>query len=337
MAFTPSTTANAVIYNEEFYSGMIDVLEQASDGIQGASRDAIRYITQSLKGDFEDAAFWELGSNLVNDRDPTDVGDVDVTGFNADSIVAPKMSMRLGPRASTDSQWKRIQQDPQTASFVMGQQLGKELSVDWLNRSATGLVGALTKNATTHYDVSGEALAADQVASVRVLNRALGKLMGDARQRVVAILAHSTFATDLTDGQLGEQLTGLSDIIAYTGGQATLGLPLVISDSPALIDEANGTTTALLLTVGAVEMVESEGGVTMEMETILGKGNIIRMIQGETAANIRVKGFSYTGSANPDVAAIGNSANWEYKLNSVKSGPGIAVTVKTVEEAADAS
>jgi hypothetical protein len=328
-----------VVFNENVYSGVIEILEQNSDFVTENTNGAIVYLTQSLKGNFEEASFWDAtgDGDLVSDRNPTGTGDVDVNGFSQESLISPKSDIRVGPIQQTNSSLKKIQEDPSTMGFLFGTKAGKALSVDWLNRSLTAGVACLTKSAATHFDVSGAPLAADQVISSKVLNRALGSKMGDARERIVAWVMHSAAFTELTEGSIVDKITGITDRIVYGGSTPSLGLPVLVSDSPALIDEANGTYTILALTRNALVMRESEGGFDVRMMDVLGKENMMTIIQGETAVNVSVKGWSYTGGNSPDMAALGNAANWEYKFNDVKSGAGLSITVKAIDEAADAS
>jgi hypothetical protein len=337
--FTPGTKSDVVVFQENVYSGIIEILEQNSDFVTENTNGAIVYLTQSLKGDFEEASFWDASDDgdLVSDRDPTATGDADITGFSQESLISPKCNLSIGPKQQSADSFRKIQEDPQTMGFLFGTKAGKALSVDWLNRSLTAGVACLTKSADTHFDVSGAPLAADQVISSKVLNRALGSKMGDARERIVAWVMHSAAFTELTEGSIVDKLTGITDRIVYGGSTPSLGLPVLVSDSPALIDEANGTYTVLALTRNALIMRESEGGVDIRMMDVLGKKNIMSIIQGETAVNVSVKGWSYTGAASPDMAALGNAANWAYKFADVKSGAGLAITVKAIDEAADAS
>lgn len=321
---TGSTSANVIIRQDEAYSGIIEVLQQNSDFVSESTRGAIQYVTQNLKGEYKKRSFWELGDDMVFDRDPTSTDPVASTGFSQEDIVHPKMNLRLGPKKTTEDQWFKLEEDPENMSFIFGVQLGKSLAVQWLNRGLTAGVACLTKPNFV-YDVTGEAQEEDQVISARVLNKALGKVMGDARERVRAFVMHSAAFTDLTDGQIVDKLQGVTDRIIYGGSTATMGLPVLVTDSPALIDDNAGTYTILALTDNAIVMTESEGPTRIRGMEILGNENIQRIIQGETAVNVGIKNFTYVGGASPDVAAIGNPANWNYVMSDVKSGAGLAI------------
>lgn len=319
-----TTSANVVIRQDEAYSGIIEVILQNSDFVNETTRGAIQYVTQSSKGEFQKRSFWELGDDMVFDRDPSATGPVASTGFSQEDIVSPKMNLRLGPKKTTEDQWYKLEEDPENMSFIFGVQLGKNLATQWLNRALTAGVACLTQPNFV-YDVSDEADEEQAVISTRVINKALGKIMGDNREKVRALVMHSAAFTDLTDGQIVDKLTGVTDRIVYGGSTATMGYPVLVTDSPALIDESEGTYTILALTENALVMTEAEGPTRIRGMEILGNENIQRIIQGETAVLVGVKGFSFSGNASPDVAAIGNAVNWDYVMSDVKAGAGLAI------------
>lgn len=329
-----STINDVVIYQDEMYSGVIEIIEQNADFVSETTQGAIQYITNSLKGEFKDRSFWELGEDMIFDRDPTDIDDVNVEGLSQSNLISPKMDLRIGPIQATEDQFRKLQEQPEQMSFIVGTQVGKNLAVQWLNRALTGGVAALTKSTDTHFDATTATDPEDRLISTRVLNKALGGIMGDGRERVRALVMHSGAFTALTDGQIVDKLTGVTDRIVYGGTTATLGLPVLVTDSPALIDAdpaGDGSDPAqykiLALTENALLMEESEGGVVMGTDRIFGKGNLMRIMQGETSVNISIKGWSFTGGASPAVADIGTSANWDYLYTDVKSGAGLAITV----------
>lgn len=325
-----STKNDVVIYDVEFFSGIIDVIEQYAEDINANTRGGINYVTESLKGDFEKKSFWDLGADLITDRDPTDITDAVVNGLSQSEIVSPKMNLSIGPRQATIDQFKKLGSTPEEMSFVLGTQIGVEMGVEWLNRALTAGAAVLTKSTDTHYDITANTGGEENI-SAKALNRTLGKL-GDRRDRIVAWVMHSGAYDDLTEGYIVDKVDTLTSSIVMGGSSPTLGRNVLISDSPALYDAdpaGDGTVDpqyiVLGLTEGALAMVESEDR-TIELDTVLGKKNILRMLQGETAVNIRVKGWSFTGSASPDLAAVGTAANWTYVFNDAKSGAGVALT-----------
>lgn len=327
----PASTKNDVVIRDaEFFSGVIEVVEQYADDVATGTRGAIQYITESLKGDFDKQSFWELGSGLISDRDPTDISDVAVTGLSQADVVSPKCNLRIGPKQATIDQFKKLGDTPETMSFVIGSQLGAEMSTEWLNRGLAATVACLTKDATSHLNIYGES-GADANINARALNKVLSKF-GDRRERIVAWVCHSAALDDLTDGYILDKMDTVTSSVLYGGASPTLGRNVFVTDSPALIDDTLAGTTGtkyiiLGLTAGALAMKESEDRV-IELDKILGKGNIMRILQGEMAVNVSVKGYSYGGAVSPSQAALASSANWSRVYSDVKSTAGVALTVK---------
>lgn len=320
----PASTKNdVVIYDEEFFSGVIEVVEQYADDVSGGTRGAVQYVTDNLKGDFMKQSFWELGSNLITDRDPTDIDPVAVTGLTQDEFVSPKCNLRIGPKQATVDQFRKLGETAETMSYVIGYQLGAEMATEWLNRGLTSTIACLTKDASSHLDISAEAGAAANISAV-ALNKALGKF-GDRRDRIVAWIMPSGAMDDLTEGYILDQLDTVTSSVLYGGASPTLGRNVFVTDSPALVDGDNYHVVGL--TAGALAMIESEDRL-IELDKILGRGNIMRILQGEMAVNVTVKGYSYTGATSPDMAALGNSANWKRVYSDVKSTAGVVLTVK---------
>lgn len=320
-----STKADLVIYEEEFFSGIVELVEQYAEDINTHTRGAVNYVTENLKGDFEKRSFWDVG-DLISDRDPTSTAPVNSSGMAQSELVAPKSNLRIGPVEATEDGFRKIGQSNETMSLVLGQQMGAEIAVEWLNRSLSAVGACLTKTAATHLDISDETVGddrADSIVSPVALNRVLGK-MGDRRGRVVCWVMHSEAYTELTEGYIVDKIDGVTDTVLYGGASPSLGLPVLITDSPALKD--GDTFTILGLTQDAVRMIESEER-TIGMNRVFGKENLTRIMQGELAFTTRVKGWSFSGAASPNAAALGNAANWTYVFNDVKSGAGVALTV----------
>lgn len=320
-----STKADLVIYDDEFFSGIVEVLEQFADDVNANTNGGINYVVESKIGDFEKRSFWDV-ADLISDRDPTSTASVDSSGMSQSELIAPKSNLRIGPVEATEDSFRKIGQSPEVMSLILGQQWGTEVAIRWLNTGLTAASACLTKSTDTHLDISAEVDPDDAIISPVALNRVLSK-MGDAQSRVVAWVMHSEALSQLTEGYILDKLEGVTDrILTFGGNSFTLGRNVLQTDSPALKDGDN--YIILGLTADAVRMIESEERGVM-LDRVSGKENLTRLFQAELAHNTRVKGFSYTGAVNPNLAALGNSANWTYVFSSVKSGAGVALTVKS--------
>lgn len=322
---------DAIIYNEEFFGGFTETLQQASDVFNEASAGSIRLVPRVIEGDLERESFYKDIPGIIRDRDPNSNADVADKKLTMDEFIRVKLSKGIGPIAQTRDFFLRHGRDPSTMSFVLGQIAGKAASVDYVNTGLATLVasvgtisGAVYDNTLPANQVGGSALP-----SVRALNQGL-RLFGDARDRIVAwVMAGDTHA-DLVDNDIAEKIDGVAVNAVYMGTPATLNRPVIITDSPALEIAAVGSVPAkrviLGLTQEALELAQSEGEY-VTMQEITGQQNIIWRMQGEYSYNVGVRGFQYTGTVQPDIADLGNAANWSYRFDDRKLGPGVVILV----------
>ena len=107
----------------------------------------------------------------------------------------------------------------------------------------------------------------------------------------------------------------------------TLGRPVVVTDSPALL--AGGNYSTLGLVAGAATVEESEGQ-TIMFEPVTGKENLVYRFQGEYAYNVGCLGFKWKKEAgeNPADTALAAPANWTKNVSSDKLTAGCRLLSK---------
>jgi hypothetical protein len=152
--------------------------------------------------------------------------------------------------------------------------------------------------------------------------------MGDASGEIIAWVMHSKTYFDLVKQGIADALFEVAGVTVYTGTTATLNRPVIVVDSPDLIDlvPIPDEYRVLGLVSGACTIDESENR-DIESDVITGNENIIQRIQGEYAYNIKLKGMKYlvASGANPDDTALALSTNWvdvTAAANAGKGGPG---------------
>lgn len=323
------TKSDFVIYNREFFSGMNEVLQQNTQVFNGASGGAIRLVTQSLKGDFEKQSFMKrVTGGTIAHRDILSTASVTHNKMEQGELISPKINRRIGPNSNTLDQWKKIDEDPQMFSFFYGRQVAEDVVADWLNTAILAGVTCMETEADMVYDATG---LTDNKLQTVYLVRALKKL-GDKANRVRAWVMHSTTYYDLVESQIQDKITNVADAVIYGGTPGTLNRPVIVTDSPALV-ETDGVSSGvdaykvLGLTDEALVVTQSEDQEIMS-DIELGLENIVMTVQGEYAFNTRVKGFSYTGvTVNPDDATLGTGSNWGFAMHDVKLGPGVLLKV----------
>ena len=143
-----------IIYQEEFFGGATEVLEQNAEGFNAASAGAIQLIPARLKGNFEKESFMKAISGIVSRRDVTSTATVTDLAMTQGEMVSVKINRKIGPVANTLDSFRKIASDPQEFSFILGQQWGKAMAIDQINAATAGCTAALTNVAALTNDIT---------------------------------------------------------------------------------------------------------------------------------------------------------------------------------------
>jgi len=322
------TMTDFKVYSREFFGGMQEVLAQNLQVFNEASQGSMQLIPRDIRGEFERESFLKKLSSNIAHRDPTADSSVSDAKMEQGELVGVKVNRRIGPNAMTIDSWKKISESPEVFSFYYGQQTARDVMADYVNTAA--LVARTTieqQAASLVYDATGET---DPTLRTEYLIRGL-KNFGDRGNRIGAWVMHSVPFYNLMEGQVLDKITNVADAVIYGGTPGSFDRPIIVTDSSALIDDSvpgNLKYYTLGLADGAVEIAQSEDE-TIWSENITGYENLKMRIQGEYAFNARAKGFAFTGAANPNDAALGNTTNWSFAFTDVKDAPGVAI--KTAE------
>lgn len=333
MAFSRDTF---VIYDEEYHSGAVEELQRAAIDLNSAAGSVMRMSTQNMRGEFLKETFFKDIEGLVRDRDPNDLSDSTPDDLTQGEEVSVKIHKSIHVEKTLNA-FKALGSDPETMSFVVGAIQGKRMVVDYLDTGIASVTAALlNESATTLYDAT--AITGKETISPANLNR-IKKRLGDQAQRVRAWVMDSTLYHDLVEENITEKLFEVAGRVVYGGSPATLGLPVIVTDSPYLmVDDPTGDGLTsdyhyvLALTEGAVEIVEAEDRAVLS-EVVGGKKNLIGRIQSEYSLMSKVSGYAYVGAQHPTLVDLATEANWDRVVTSVKSGPGAIGRFHAIEEA----
>ncbi len=311
-----------------FYSGYTDVIQQAVDKFNGGSNGTITLTSNRKAGDYDYASFFENATGLVSRQDITSVSDATAVKLTQGEVVGVKLNRKiLGEWAR--SSFLKAGLDENALRVAAGEAAAKQALQDMLNSSLRAGRAALD-------NVSGSTstVAADGTMTTTALNTGLS-LMGDQADRVSAFVMHSKVYFDLVGYQITPTNNG--DIVANSavvaGMPATLGRPIIVTDSDALIVESGTGTSAVTdyytlgLTGGGL-MVEDTEEEMVVMDMVTGKEQLIVRMQGEYGYNLNVKGFAWdvaNGGKNPADAAVGTGSNWDAAYSDVKSRAGVVI------------
>lgn len=306
--------------------GIIEVLTQASNYFNSAG-GVLRLTTRSAIGEFVKESFLANIANAVTRRDLTSVADVTDLAQAMGEIVSVKINRKYGPVGQTLDSFRKVGMDssPEALSYLIGTQVAKGMEVDMLNNAIRAGVTALKNAAAVNYDGSAGTMTASR------LQYGVAKF-GDKSGAIRAFIMHSKAYHDLVQHQLtpanaGETATGA---VVYGGTPATLGRPVIVTDSTALmLDDSPDLYYTLGLTENGL-VVENTEEEQIVQELVTGKENLLVRLQGEWAYNLGVKGFKYNTAqgANPTDAIVATAASWTASASSYKDYAGVCITTR---------
>ena len=319
------TAANFTIYNDEFYGGFVETIQQNVDAFNAASANALILETDLHEGNYQKEAFFDVISSLVARRDNTSVSSVSDLTMSSDEFVGVKLNRRIGPVAQTADAWRKISKDPAEMSFIIGQQSARAVQQEMLNRALAALEAKLDSVAALEHSATSATITTEGLVD------GMSKF-GDASNQIVAWVMHGKVFHDLLKDQITDAIYRADGVQIMQGIPATLGRPVIITDSSSLV-EADGVSSGvdaystLGLTRGAAVCKNSEPPLTV-MDLVTGTQNITYRFQGEYAYTLSLRGCEWdvaNGGTNPADAAVATATNWDTQVADNKLLPGIIV------------
>jgi len=314
------------IYNDEFYGGMFESVEENITIFNEASRGAIQLVQQEVLGHFEKESFFQKVSSLITRRDISSTASGTATKSTQGELIGVKLNRRYQHEDTLDA-WKKIASNERELSFILGQIVGEEKVKDYLQTVIRALVGALSNQS---------AIYSDQTASNLTYNILVGglTLFGDAAPRIIAWVMHSKPFYDLMGKAITDKVTNVADVAIWDASIGGLNRPIIVTDLSPLHQENLSSQSSddryfvLGLTAGGGVVKESEG-TSLISETVTGLENLVFRVQGEHAFNVSLKGMAFSTSyTNPTDAQIGTGSNWTKVAADDKALPGICIRVK---------
>ena len=322
-----SLASDFKIYQPQFFGGMTETLQQAADVMNEASKGAIAMTTETMKGDYEYESFFKSLSSLVSRQDITSTSAATALKLTQDELIRVKLHRKIGPVEVTRKAFLQAGEDPELASFILGQQTAQAAAENMLNAGLLAARAALVNanSGSVLNDVTG---ATVKTCTHTNLIRTLQKF-GDKQSRIVAWIMHSTNYFDLGVDGVDNQIDSIAADIIRVLEVPGMGRPLIVTDSPSLIATADTPDSYFVLgltEMGLQLMLTEDQYVTTEEVT--GGEQIINRIQGEWAFNVGVKGFKWdvaNGGANPADAALGTGTNWDMAVTADKDLAGVVL------------
>lgn len=320
-----SLASDFKLSNPHLQSGYHEALAQVADVFNAGSNGAIVMDTPMAKGgNFETEAFFNaLANGGIARRDINSNSAVAGVAVTQGQNAKVKLNRRVGPVEVTLDAIRKIGSTVEAVSFGLGQQFAKGQLVDALNSAAAAAAAALTSqaNLTTTFTTT---ITHSQVVD------AMAK-MGDRAQNIRAFLMHSKVYFNLMNQAIADKVVEVAGVTIATGSVATLGKPVIITDSPALLIAGSPNDYLTLgLVPGAINLQMSED-MTLVNALITGTENLTQRFQGEYAYNMGIKGFTWditNGGINPDASALGTSTNWDLTAANLKDCAGVLLKTR---------
>lgn len=334
-ATTATLKGDLKYINPFVQTGITETLTQAAAGMFEASRGALILESAIKPGDFETSTFFQNIAGLITRRDPTSLAAAPDTKLVQAEYSRVKINRKIGPVAATRDSFRKAGLSRNAMDLVVGQQAGVAMQVDMLNTALRSLRAALSADAATYVD--GQAATINSAGTNGLID-ALAK-RGDAAAGIVCWVMHSKVFYDLVKEQIAADIEGVSGMVFSAASPATMGRPVLVTDSPDLIvadgiDTGGGVMTdayyTLGLTAGAALMEETEGTEVVTQD-ITGQENLVIRIQGEYAENIGLKGYTWdktNGGENPTNAALATGTNWDPVFADMKDRAGVVLRTR---------
>lgn len=322
-----------IIYPDLVHSGMVETLVQNTDAFNEASRGAIRLVTARRMGDFAQESFFKNVTNLVRRRTVNASPDNPAVASNpvpVEEAISVKLNRGIGPVDQTFDAFRKLGQDPdlEVLSLLLGEQTAKAVQIDQLDAGLNALVGAITNQPLVFLDSGSPQVTLTTALLVSTLAQ-----MGDAANRVIMWVMHSSPFFALVQNQITANIDGISNFNVATATPVTLNRPVLVTDSASLIVGQSPVPNEYI-TLGLVEnaaVLEDSEEELIYTDVVTGNENIVARMQGEFAYNVSIKGFKWdvaNGGINPTDATLGTGTNWDSIMDSFKDFAGVAIRTR---------
>lgn len=317
------------VFDEQFYGGFIETVQDNIDVFNGASFDTMRLITEFHRGQRNEEAYM-VRSNGRFRRTLGSTAAHTPQNLPSDSVKEVKLFDGVHYEQTLQS-YKTAGLSPEQIAFNAGVQAAGDIMEGWREGALSALFGcydlAALQPAGGSDLVHDHTAVGDGTVNSASLIKSL-RLFGDRSSRIRTWVMHSDVYFDLIGNQEASTTAdGIADMVVMSGTPATLGKPVIVVDSPALIEvDAGGPGVdhyrTYGLVPGAVTIKESESPSNLS-ELVGGLNNLVHRVQSEYVFTVGVKGISYTGADNPSDAALATNTNWGIKFTSKKDLPGV--------------
>ena len=327
------TYSSFQVFVDQVQAGFSEVLQQQADYFNARSRGAISMIQDLREGHWIEETFFKSMPGLITRRDITANPATPVTDLNLtqDLNILVKVNRKIGPAAMTLDAWRKINREPGEFSVVLGRQAAPAAAIDMLNTGLRAAVAALSGTASLVVNITLQ--SPSDTVNTDALIQTLWKA-GDSAGGIRCWAMHSTaYARLLRTQATTHTFDAVAGVNIAEGTAVTLGIPVLITDSPALHANVSPVDPVKVLGLreGAIRLIDSQVH-DMIVDPITGGEQLASRIQGEYAYNVGVLGYKWDTAAgiNPTDATIGTSGSWDQVVSDVKNAAGVIMIADPV-------
>lgn len=307
------------IYDELFHTAVTETLQQFT-AFNAASGNTINIVPQRHMGDYRKYTLFDQVATTSR-RDTTSVAGQTAANMANLEAVGVKINRKVNYMEHTIDAFKKIGMTSEVMSVILGEQTAVALMVDYMDSATRACVAAFDK-------AGSRTVPGATIDSTHLIDGL--KLFGDRAGRLSSIVSTSALYYDLVKDQWAANILNVSDMNIKQGMPATLGRPVIVTDSAPLTDAGSSPDEyhTLMLVPGAVTIYQSEEA-TVLGRTVQGKENITFGWQYEYAFTLELKGYAWdvaNGGANPADATVAIQTNWDQYASDVKDTAGILIT-----------
>lgn len=288
-----------VIHDGMFELGYREALETNLNITNAASNGTILMYDERVKGNTGRETLW-AGTVDVTDRDVTSTGIKPVSTMGQLEHINIKVPFRTDTKTIkiedivrsgyTERQYSRLI----GAAYAEGEMHYKMKAIVASLKAATTQAGADNNRAAT----------AVNTKTLTALNASFGDKSGYIR----SYLMHSMSSHGLIDAAIDAKVVGESGLVVYGASPGTLNKQVIVSDIDGLY--VDPTEWIFALTAAAVEL-KNNSQPTSIISANVGTGeNHMLEWSAEGTFNMKLKGSSYSGTANATLGDLGSPANW---------------------------
>lgn len=322
------------VFNDYVMPATIETLDQMVEKFNEASAGTIRLTTQGYDGDFFQQSFYAglASARRRVDRYGTNSA-VSSTDLSQNKHTQVKVAGGFGPVLFEPAQMTWLQKPTAEGVEVISRYLAEAVVQDQLNTAILALVAAISNQSTATFNGVTEK-SPNWGISQRAINKAHAKF-GDHSSSIMAEVMTGAVFHKLVDQALvnTNQLFVASNVTIVD----ILGRPYIITDAPALLEDATPDLEKVLGLTDSAAIVSDGGDIVTNIETSNGKERIETTLQADYSFMLGLKGYAWdtvNGGKSPTDAELGTGSNWDKVATSIKHTAGvIAIGDATVETA----